>query len=135
MTFFVGTLVVISLYVLLFWHSIGTPRWTRADRGTRTSPGYPYLTITSRTESEGLHPYFQSKLYRTSLLCATSKGCVQMREKGRRTLWLCLQTNECMPDDDQVVIHTFLIEANEEAYLQTAKLSRSFSTGCATRRI
>lgn len=49
-------------------------------------------------------------------------GRVQVREKGRATMWLCLQPLGWVPDADIVVIHKLMIEANEEAYLQTANL-------------
>jgi len=55
------------------------------------------------------------------------RGRVQVREKGRLTAWLCLQAEDWVPDDDQVVIHKLMIEANEETYLQTANHTVPFS--------
>ncbi len=47
-------------------------------------------------------------------------GRVQVREKGKITMWLCLQPLELIPDFDIVVIHKLMIEAEEEVYLQKA---------------
>jgi hypothetical protein len=49
-----------------------------------------------------------------------SPGRVQVREKGRLTMWLCLQPYEWVPDADVVAIHKLMIEADEETYLQKA---------------
>lgn len=55
-------------------------------------------------------------------------GRVQVREKGRVTMWLCLQPFERVPDADVVVIHKLMIEADEEAYLQKANQIIPFSS-------
>ena len=47
-------------------------------------------------------------------------GLVQVREEENVTMWLCLRPVEWMPDDDIVVIHKLMIEADEETYLQKA---------------
>ncbi len=49
-----------------------------------------------------------------------SAGRVQVREKGKLTMYLCLQPHESVPDADTVVIHKLMIDADEEAYLQKA---------------
>jgi hypothetical protein len=49
-----------------------------------------------------------------------SPGRVQVRENGRRTMLLCLQPVEWVPDADIIVIHKLMIEADEESYLRTA---------------
>lgn len=54
-------------------------------------------------------------------------GRVQVREKGKLTMWLCLQPFELVPDPDLVVIHKLMIEADEEAYLQKANRFVPFS--------
>ncbi len=56
-----------------------------------------------------------------------SSGRVQVRERGKLTMWLCLQPFELIPDADIVVIHKLMIEADEEAYLQTANRFIPFS--------
>jgi hypothetical protein len=49
-----------------------------------------------------------------------SHGLVGVIEQGRRTMSLCLQPLEWVPDADLVVMHKLMIEADEETYLQTA---------------
>jgi hypothetical protein len=48
------------------------------------------------------------------------QGLVKVIEQGRHKANLCLQPREAVPDDDIVVMHKLMIEADEEAYLQTA---------------
>jgi len=47
-------------------------------------------------------------------------GRVQVREKGKLTMWLCLQPLERVPEADMMVMHKLMIEADEETYLQKA---------------
>ncbi len=47
-------------------------------------------------------------------------GLVGVISQGRRIANLCLQPVEGLPNDDIVVKHKLLIEADEETYLQTA---------------
>jgi hypothetical protein len=56
-----------------------------------------------------------------------SPGRVQVREKGKLTMWLCLQPFALIPDADIVVIHKLMIEADEETYLQKANRFIPFS--------
>jgi hypothetical protein len=49
-------------------------------------------------------------------------GLVGVIEQGRRKASLCLQPLEGIPDDDIVVMHKLMIEADEETYLQTANV-------------
>ena len=49
-----------------------------------------------------------------------SRGRVEVIEKGKRKVGLCLQPLEWIPDADIVVIHKLMIEADEETYLHTA---------------
>jgi hypothetical protein len=44
---------------------------------------------------------------------------VRVIERGRQTASICLQPLERVPDADTVVIHTLMIEADEETYVQT----------------
>ena len=53
-------------------------------------------------------------------------GRVQVREKGRLTMWLCLQPLERVPEADLLVMHKLMIEADEETYLR--KANRFFPT-------
>jgi hypothetical protein len=47
-------------------------------------------------------------------------GYVQVREKGKLTMKLCLQPSISVPYADIVLIHKLMIEADEETYLQKA---------------
>ena len=47
-------------------------------------------------------------------------GRVQVREKGRLTMWLCLQPLERVPEADLLVMHKLMIEADEQTYLRKA---------------
>ena len=47
-------------------------------------------------------------------------GRVQVREKGKLTMWLCLQPLERVPEADLLVMHKLMIEADEETYLRKA---------------
>lgn len=58
-----------------------------------------------------------------------SPGRVQVREKGKLTMWLCLQPSERIPAADIVVIHKLMIEADEETYLRKANHIRSIYPG------
>ncbi len=69
---------------------------------------YGYLEIPSPTEPQ--------RMYRVP----RTKGYVQVIERGRATMRLCLQPVESLPDADVVVLHKLMIEANEETYLQKA---------------
>jgi hypothetical protein len=48
------------------------------------------------------------------------QGLVKVIEQGSHKANLCLQPLEAVPDDDIVVMHKLMIEADEETYLQTA---------------
>ena len=49
-----------------------------------------------------------------------AQGLVGVIKQGRRTMSLCLQPREWVPDADVVVLHKLMIEADEETYLRTA---------------
>ena len=68
-------------------------------------------------------PSYPERVYRVPRSC----GHVQVREKGRLTMGLCLQPFEWVPDADIVVIHKLMIEADEETYLQKANHLAPFS--------
>ncbi|HLH63213.1 MAG TPA: hypothetical protein VKV20_16145 [Ktedonobacteraceae bacterium] len=70
--------------------------------------GHGYIDIPSPSNPE--------RIYRVP----HSAGRVQVRERGKLTMYLCLQPYEPVPDADVVVIHKLMIEADEEAYLQKA---------------
>ena len=47
-------------------------------------------------------------------------GRVQVRDKGKVTMWLCLEPLERVPEADLLVMHKLMIEADEETYLRKA---------------
>ncbi|HEX6557270.1 MAG TPA: hypothetical protein VF026_31190 [Ktedonobacteraceae bacterium] len=47
-------------------------------------------------------------------------GRVQVRDKGKVTMWLCLEPLERVPEADILVMHKLMIEADEETYLRKA---------------
>jgi hypothetical protein len=47
-------------------------------------------------------------------------GLVQVREKGSIMMWLCLQPRKWIPDEDIVIMHKLMIEADESNYLRMA---------------
>jgi hypothetical protein len=49
-----------------------------------------------------------------------TRGYVQVIEGGRPTMRLCLQPTERIPDADVVLLHKFMIEANESTYWDKA---------------
>jgi hypothetical protein len=68
-------------------------------------------------------PSYPERVYRVP----KAPGRVQVREKGRVAMWLCLQPYDWVPDADVVVIHKLMIEADEETYLQKANHITPFS--------
>jgi hypothetical protein len=68
-------------------------------------------------------PSYPERIYRVPRCC----GHVQVREKGRLTMGLCLQPFERVPDADIVIIHKLMIEADQETYLQKANHLPPFS--------
>ena len=69
-----------------------------------------YLDIPSPSDPE--------RIYRVP----QAPGFVQVRERGRVKMKLCLQPLEWIPDADIVVIHKLMIEADEQTYLQKANV-------------
>ena len=64
-------------------------------------------------------PSYPERVYRVPQF----SGRVQVREKGKLKMWLCLQPIDWVPDADIVVIHKLMIEADEKIYLQKANLT------------
>jgi hypothetical protein len=49
---------------------------------------------------------------------------VEVYERGRRTLALCVQPTIYLPPSDRVLMHKLLLDADEARYLRTANVSR-----------
>jgi len=115
--------IITALVLVVLWRlALGSYlKWSEANRRANellrlvlTSEQYRqlmrqgYLDIKSPRHSE--------RVYRVP----QRQGLVRVIEQGRRTMSLCLQPLEWVPDADMVVVHKLLIEADEETYLQTA---------------
>jgi hypothetical protein len=61
-------------------------------------------------------PHDHERIYRVP----RGPGLVRVIEGGKETASLCLHPLEKLPDADSVVMHTLMIEADEETYVQTA---------------
>lgn len=110
-------MVLLGTFLLDRW-----PKWSGAERRAAELLGavltaeqssqlvwQGYLDIPSPSDPE--------RIYRVP----QDPGRVQVREKGRLKMWLCLQPLEWVPDADRVVIHKLMIEADEASYLQQAR--------------
>jgi hypothetical protein len=54
------------------------------------------------------------------------RGQVQVYEAGRHAGSLCIQPTRWVPDGDLVLMHKFMIEANEAEYLRTANFFKPY---------
>ena len=121
--FYVVLEIVVILCFVLFWHlslisnfkkSEANQRANELLRSVLTNEQYDqltqngYLDIKSSSDPE--------RIYRVP----RAQGLVKVIEQGRHKANLCLQPREAVPDADIVVMHKLMIEADEEAYLQTA---------------
>ena len=99
----------------------GTYGWPKAKRragellrAVLTPDQYGHLM--QRGHLDIASPSDPERIYRVP----KSPGRVQVREKGRLTMWLCLQPLERVPEADILIMHKLMIEADEETYLQKA---------------
>ncbi|MGO8951209.1 MAG: response regulator transcription factor [Ktedonobacterales bacterium] len=102
--------------------------WTRAYRAeTEAEAAARELLLTHLTDEEqqqlATQGYLEvqsvSRVERRYRIPAAG-GMVRMLEHGRVTLLLCLQPTASLPRSDEVLMHKLLLQADEEAYLQTA---------------
>jgi hypothetical protein len=61
-------------------------------------------------------PTDQNRTYRVP----RTRGYVQVIDRGRAVMRLCLQPTEHLPDADVVLMHKLMIEGNEATYLDKA---------------
>jgi hypothetical protein len=115
--------IVVVLCSVLFWRLSRDRnlKWAEADRRANellrsvlNSEQYDQLTRNGYLDIPS--PRDPECIYRMP----RTKGLVRVIEQGRHQANLCLQPLEAVPDDDIVVIHKLMIEADEETYLQTA---------------
>ena len=75
-----------------------------------------YSQILQRGHLDIASPSDPQRVYRVP----KGPGRVQVRDKGKVTMWLCLQPLERVPEADLLVMHKLMIEADEETYLRKA---------------
>ncbi len=109
-----GIIVVVSLLLPWWFKSSADRRARQLLRAVLTHEQYRqlirrgYIDIPSPSEPQ--------RVYRVP----QAHGRVYVIENERLQASLCLQPLDWVPDDDLVVIHKLMIEADEETYLQKA---------------
>jgi hypothetical protein len=110
--------LILALGELIAHSSYGRPAAKRrADEllgGVLTPDQYSHLM--QRGHLDIASPSDPDRIYRVP----KGPGRVQVREKGKLTMWLCLQPLERVPEADLLVMHKLMIEADEETYLRKA---------------
>jgi hypothetical protein len=118
----VAVIIMAIVLCVLRWQAVDSYRAEvsakrRAEellRSTLTAEQYRQLTRLGYIDIRSLRDY--ERIYRVP----RGPGLVRVIEKGKETASLCLHPLERVPDADTVVIHTLMIEADEETYLQKA---------------
>jgi hypothetical protein len=115
----VASVVLILALGELIVHSLsGRPEAKRRAgellRAVLTPDQYSHLM--QRGHLDLASPSDPERIYRVP----RGPGRVQVRDKGRLTMWLCLQPLERVPEADLLVMHKLMIEADEETYLRKA---------------
>jgi len=115
--------IMVVLGFLLFWRITRDSNLMRSEANQRanellrsvlTSEQYDQLTRKGYLDIKS--PRDPGCTYRVP----RRQGLVKVIEQGRHKANLCLQLREAVPEDDIVVMHKLMIEADEETYLQTA---------------
>lgn len=123
LAYVLGEMTLVSLLLLLGW---SISKCSRAER----SAGELLQVVLTKEQCHQMawrgyvdiaSPSDPQRIYRVP----KTSGPVQVREKGKLKMWLCLQPLEWLPDADIVVIHKLMIEADEETYLQKANQIKS----------
>ena len=110
--------LILALGELIAHSSSGRPEAKRRAgellRAVLTPDQYGHLM--QRGHIDIASPSDPERIYRVP----KGSGRVQVREKGKLTMWLCLQPLERVPEADLLVMHKLMIEADEETYLRKA---------------
>ena len=110
--------LILALGELIAHSSYGRPAAKRRAgellRAVLTPDQYGHLM--QRGHIDIASPSDPERIYRVP----KGSGRVQVREKGKLTMWLCLQPLERVPEADLLVMHKLMIEADEETYLRKA---------------
>ncbi len=119
-----SVVLILALGELIAHSSSGRPEAKRRAgellRAVLTPDQYGHLM--QRGHIDIASPSDPERIYRVP----KGSGRVQVREKGKLTMWLCLQPLERVPEADLLVMHKLMIEADEETYLR--KANRFFPT-------
>jgi len=113
-----STVLILALGELIAHSSSGRPEAKRRAgellRAVLTPDQYGHLM--QRGHIDIASPSDPDRIYRLP----KGPGRVQVREKGKLTMWLCLQPLERVPEADLLVMHKLMIEADEQTYLRKA---------------
>ncbi|TMB84725.1 MAG: hypothetical protein E6J48_01695 [Chloroflexi bacterium] len=113
-----SVVLILALGELITHSSSGRPEAKRRAgellRAVLTPDQYGHLM--QRGHIDIASPSDPDRIYRVP----KGPGRVQVREKGKLTMWLCLQPLERVPEADLLVMHKLMIEADEETYLRKA---------------
>jgi len=116
-------IVVVFCFVFLFWRLSRDSNLMRSDANRRANELLRSVLNSEQYDQLKRKGYLDIKsprdpgcIYRVP----RRQGQVKVIEQGRHKANLCLQPREAVPDDDIVVSHKLMIEADEESYLQTA---------------
>ena len=113
-----SVVLILALGELIAHSSYGRPaakhRAGELLRAVLTPDQYGHLM--QRGHIDIASPSDPDRIYRVP----KGPGRVQVREKGRLTMWLCLQPLERVPEADLLVMHKLMIEADEQTYLRKA---------------
>ena len=115
--------IVVVLCFLLFWRLSRDSNLMRSEANRRANEmlrsvlnSEQYDQLTRKGYLDIKSPRDPGCMYRVP----RRQGLVKVIEQGSHKANLCLQPLEAVPDDDIVVMHKLMIEADEETYLQTA---------------
>ncbi|MGZ3624701.1 MAG: hypothetical protein ACXVB7_16570 [Ktedonobacteraceae bacterium] len=115
--------IVVVLCSLLFWRITRDSNLMRSEANRRANELLrsvltceQYNQLTRKGYLDIMSPRDPGCMYRVP----RRQGLVKVIEQGSHKANLCLQPREAVPDDDIVVMHKLMIEADEETYLQTA---------------
>ena len=113
-----SVVLILALGELIAHSSYGRPEAKRRAgellRAVLTPDQYGHLM--QRGHIDIASPSDPDRIYRVP----KGPGRVQVREKGKLTMWLCLQPLERVPEADLLVMHKLMIEADEQTYLRKA---------------
>jgi hypothetical protein len=119
--------IVVVLCFLLFWRLTRDSNLMRSEANRRANELLRSVLNREQYDQLARNGYLDIKsprdpecMYRVP----RRQGQVKVIEQGRHKANLCLQPREAVPDDDIVVMHKLMIEADEETYLQTANRFR-----------